>query len=103
MQVLCFFFLTIDRKLSDENVMNALEVVEAWGEFYFTLTGKHIYEYYPEYEDDPKHRRASLMKFNENYTGKISWKNVAEAAYLCGEEKVLCKLSNCMLSPEGKC
>ena len=78
--------------------MNALEGVEAWEEFYFTLTGKRIYEYYPEYEDDPKHRRVSLME-----TGKISWKNVAEAAYICGEEKVLCKLSNCMQSPEGKC
>ena len=82
--------------------MGALDGLEAWENFYFTLTGKLIYKYYPKYEDDPKHKRRSFVKFNEDYPGKILWKHIAEAVYLCGEEKVLNQLSSSMKSPEGR-
>ena len=94
--------IVIDKLFNEDNVMEALADLEAWETFYFTLTGKYIYKYYPEFEDNFECKKQSFVKFRKDYPGKISWKNVAEAVYLCCEEKALKKLSNYVRSPEGK-
>ena len=75
----------------------------AWESFYFTVTGNHIYDDFPEFKDVLEDRKKSLETFMRNRPGKISWVDLAVAAYLCGEEDIFDELSEKMRSPKGMC
>ena len=81
--------------------MKALNGLRAWESFYFSVTGNHIYKDIPDFTDSPSDRASSLKAFMRTHPGKISWVNLAEAAYLCREETVLEQLSDYMKSPRG--
>ena len=81
--------------------MEALKDLKAWESFYFTVTGNHIYDDFPDFKDVLEDREKSMITFMRKRPGKISWVNLAEAAYCCGEEEILDQLSEKMKSPEG--
>ena len=82
--------------------MEALSDLNEWESFYFMVTGNQIFQDFPEFQDTLEHRQRSLGEFMRERPGKITWKDLAEAAYLCGEESVLHKLSHYMKSPDGE-
>ena len=82
--------------------MEALSQVKAWENFYFKVTGKHFYEDNPDFNDSYEDKRKSLKEFMRTRPGKIQWKDLAEAAYICGEEETLHRLADYMQSPEGQ-
>ena len=81
--------------------MDALKKLKAWESFYFTVTGNHIYDDFPHFKDVPEDREKSLETFMRKRPGKISWVDLAVAAYLCGEEGIFDQLSEKMRSPKG--
>ena len=81
--------------------MEALKELKAWETFYYTLTGNNIYKDSCDFKDVPEERRESLISYIKKHPGKISWVNLAEAVYLCGEEQTFIHLSQKMKSPEG--
>ena len=81
--------------------MEALKELKAWESFYYTLTGNNIYNDCREFKDVPEDRNKSLDSYMNKHPDKISWGNLAEAAYLCGEERIFVHLSQKMKSPEG--
>ena len=84
-----------------KHITEALSDLNAWEKFYFMVTGNEIFSDYPDFKDTPKDRKKSLEAFMRTHPGKISWKDLAEAAFNCGEEKVLAKLHHFMKSPDG--
>ena len=83
--------------------MKALGEFKAWETFYFTVTGNHIFDDFPEFKDIPEDREKSLNTFMNIRPGKISWVDLAVATYLCGEEEIFDQLSEKMKSPKGLC
>ena len=83
--------------------MDVVKKLKAWESFYFTVTGNHIYDDFPEFKDVLKDRVKSLKTFRRKRPGKISWVDLAVAAYLCGEEEIFDQLSEKMRSPKGMC
>ena len=83
--------------------MSALKKLKAWESFYFSVTGNHIYDDFPHFKDVPEDREKSLETFMRKRPGKISWVDLAVAAYLCGEEDIFDELSENMKSPKGTC
>ena len=81
--------------------MEALKELKTWETFYYTLTGNNIYNDHCEFKDVPEKRRESLILFMKKHPKKITWVNLAEAVYLCGEEQTCVHLSQKMKSPEG--
>ena len=93
--------LYIDAAFTMKNIMEALKELKAWQNFYFTVTGNHIYDDFEEFKDVPEDREMSLKTFMRKHPGKVSWVDLAVAAYCCGEEGVFDGLSEKMKSPEG--
>ena len=93
--------LIIDAAFTADNIMNVLKKLKAWESFYFTVTGNHIYDDFPEFKDVLEDREKSLEMFMRKRPGKISWVDLAVAAYLCGEEEIFDQLSEKMRSPKG--
>ena len=91
----------IDAVFTAKNIMEALTDLKAWESFYFTVTGNHIYDDFPDFKDVLEDREKSLITFMRKRPGKITWVNLAEAAYCCGEEEIFDRLSEKMKSPEG--
>ena len=91
----------IDAAFNIGNIMETLKKLKAWESFYFTVTGNHIYDDFQEFKDVPEDREMSLKTFMRKRPGKISWVDLAVAAYHCGEEEVFDQLSEKMKSPEG--
>ena len=83
--------------------MDVLKKLKAWESFYFTVTGNHIYDDFPVFKDVLEDREKSLKTFMRKRPGKISWVDLAVAAYLCGEEDIFDQLSEKMRSPKGMC
>ena len=81
--------------------MDVLKKLKAWESFYFTVTGNHIYDDFPEFKDVFEDREKSLETFMRKRPGKISWVDLTVAAYLCGEEEIFDQLSETMKSPKG--
>ena len=81
--------------------MDTMKSLKAWESFYFTVTGNQIYDDFPNFKDVFDDRMKSLETFMRDRPGKISWVNLAEAAYLCGEEQIFDQLSEKMKSPKG--
>ena len=96
-----YSLLKIDAEFTIENIMETMKYLKAWESFYFTVTGNCIYVDFPNFKDVFEDRRKSLDTFMRDCPGKISWVNLAEAAYLCGEEQIFDHLSQKMKSPEG--
>ena len=96
-----YSLLKIDAEFTIENIMDTMKDLKAWESFYFTVTGNRIYVDFPNFKDTPGDRRKSINTFMRDRPGKISWVNLAEAAYLCGEEQIFDQLSEKMKSPEG--
>ena len=80
-----------------------LKDLKAWENFYFAVTGNHIYDDFHNYKDVLKDREMSLITFMRKRPGKICWIDIAVAAYHCGEEEIFDQLSEKMMSPKGKC
>ena len=95
--------LTIDAAFTADNIMDVLKNLKAWESFYFTVTGNHIYDDFPEFKDALEDREKSLETFMRKRPGKISWVDLAVSAYLCGEEDIFDQLSKTMKSPNGTC
>ena len=98
--------LTVDAAFTADNnniiiIMDVLKKLKAWESFYFTVTGNNIYDDFPEFKDDLKDREKSLETFMRKRPGKISWVDLAVAAYLCGEEEIFDQLSEKIRSPKG--
>ena len=91
----------IDVAFTIGNIMEVLKKLKAWESFYFTVTGNHIYDDFQQFKDVPEDRKMSLKTFMRKRPGKISWTDLAVAAYYCGEEEVFDQLSEKMRSPEG--
>ena len=91
----------LDVSFTIANIMETLKKLKAWESFYFTVTGNHIYDDFQEFKDVPEDREMSLKTFMRKRPGKISWVDLAVAAYHCGEEEVFDQLSEKMRSPEG--
>ena len=83
--------------------MEALKELKAWERFYFCTTGNHIYDDFEDFKDVPADREMSLKTFMRKKPGKISWVDLAVAAYQCGEEEIFDGLSDKMKSPTGTC
>ena len=81
--------------------MEALKELKAWETFYYTLTGNNIYKDCRDFKDVPEDRKKSLISYMKGHPKKISWVNLAEAAYMCGEERTFVHLSQKMKSPQG--
>ena len=98
---ICVFIVDADFHI--QNIMQALKKLKAWEEFYFTVTGSHIYDDFPDFKDVVRDREMSLKTFMRKRPGKICWVDLAVAAYQCGEEKVFHQLTEKMKSPAGTC
>ena len=81
--------------------MEKLKGLKAWEIFYFRVTGNHIYDDFKDFKDVVEDRELSLTTFMRQRPGKISWVDLAVAAYQCGEEQTLDQLSEKMKSPTG--
>ena len=99
---MCHLSFLSDKPFTEDVIMEALSELKSWEKFFYIVTGKLIYEDNPDFSDTLKERRRSLKEFMRSRPGKISWKDLAEAAYICGEEETLVKLSQYMKSPEGE-
>ena len=99
------FLLLLDAAFTADNniIMDVLKKLKVWESFYFTVTGNHIYDDFPEFKDVLEDREKSLETFMRKRPGKISWVDLAVAAYLCGEEEIFDPLSETMKSPNGTC
>ena len=91
----------IDAVFDIKNIMEALKELKAWESFYFTVVGSNIYDDFKDFKDVPEDREMSLSTFMRKRPGKISWVDLAVAAYKCGEEEILRQLSEKMKSPLG--
>ena len=98
---ICVFIVDADFHI--QNIMQALKNLKAWEEFYFTVTGNHIYDDFPDFKDVVRDREMSLKTFMRKRPGKICWVDLAIAAYQCGEEEIFHQLSEKMKSPAGTC
>ena len=96
---ICVFIVDADFHI--QNIMQALKKLKAWEEFYYTVTGSHIYDDFPDFKDVVRDREMSLKTFMRKRPGKICWVDLAVAAYQCGEEKIFHQLSEKMKSPAG--
>ena len=81
--------------------MQALKKLKAWEEFYYTVTGSHIYDDFKDFKDVHGDKEMSLETFMRKRPGKICWVDLAVAAYQCGEEEIFDQLSEKMKSPAG--
>ena len=81
--------------------MEVLKELKAWEIFYFRVTGNHIYDDFKDFKDVVEDRELSLNTFMRQRPGKITWVDLAVAAYQCGEEKTLDRLSEKMKSSSG--
>ena len=84
-----------------ENCWKVLRHIEAWALFFYSLTGVHVYEMKSDFKDTIEQREEVLSCYLKDYPAKISWREIAEAVYHCGEESVLDKLFPYVKSPAG--
>ena len=99
----CTTSFFVDAEFNIKNIMEALKEIKSWESFYFTVTGNHIYDDFPDFKDVLEDREQSLQTFMRKRPGKISWVDLTVAAYECGEEELFDQLSEKMMSPEGTC
>ena len=84
-----------------DNWWKVLEPLKAWALFFYSLTGDHIYDVKSDFKDTLQLRQESLLLYIQTHPDKISWKDIAEAVYQCGEESVLDELLLYTKSPTG--
>ena len=84
-----------------ESCWEVVRYIEAWALFFYSLTGSRIYERKPDFKDTIQQREEVLSRYLKDHPAKISWKEIAEAVYHCGEESVLDKLMPYVKSPAG--